>query len=94
LNLRHPVLETGALPTELLPYENDYTLKVQIRQDLVTFRDPETSRLKTSFHRKVSLQTATGSSHLRHPVLETGALPTELLPYVKTKLFCKMYNRK
>ena len=28
-------------------------------QDLVTFCDPETSRLKTSFHRKVSLRTAT-----------------------------------
>ena len=23
LNLRHPVLETGALPTELLPYTDD-----------------------------------------------------------------------
>ena len=35
-------------------------------QDLVTFRDPETSRLKTSFHRKVSLANCHhGSSHLR-----------------------------
>lgn len=25
-NLRHPVLETGALPTELLPYVNIHTV--------------------------------------------------------------------
>lgn len=34
-----------------------------MRGDTVTFRDPETSRMKTSFHRKVSLQNATGIFH-------------------------------
>ncbi len=29
----------------------------------VTFRDPETSSLKTSFQEKISLRTATGSTH-------------------------------
>ena len=32
----------------------------------VTSGDPETTRLKTSFHRKISLRTATGSSHPLH----------------------------
>ena len=77
-NPRMPVPKTGALPlghAPLFPYYIIRWFELLIRQDSVTFRDPEISLVKTSFHRKVSLQTATGYLHPRMPVPKTGALP-------------------
>ena len=39
---------------------------------MVTFRDPETTSLKTSFQELISLRTATGSSHLQASGFDLG----------------------
>ena len=49
-------------------------------EDSVTFRDPETSSLKTSFQEKISLRNATGISHLRPSESEYRGLQQDKKP--------------
>ena len=67
--------EPSALPLGDSPSAKNCQLLNIIIGIRVTFRDPETSRPKTSFRRKISLQTATGSSHPDAGTLGLGALP-------------------
>jgi hypothetical protein len=69
------------------------SLKLRLEeQDLVTFRDPETSSLKTSFQEKISLRTATGSSHLQPLAKVDRVQALQNRPMKKPDLMVRLFH--